>query len=73
MSPLRHADYEVLERAVMRGTRVAIDRPGRRQIVVVPLSLASRDGREAILARNPTTGDDLAILVDDVQRIEAVT
>ena len=73
VTQLTHREYDTLERAVSRGTRVAISRPGRREIVLVPLSLSVNDGREVIKARNPTTGDELTIYLDEVERIEAVT
>jgi hypothetical protein len=56
-----------------RGSRVAISRPGRRELVLIPLSLSLDDGREIITARNPTTGHELTIYLDEVERIEAVT
>jgi hypothetical protein len=52
---------------------VAITRPGRRELVLIPLSLSLDDGREIITARNPTTGHELTIYLDEVERIEAVT
>ncbi len=73
MSPLSHRDYDVLERAVSRGSRVAIRRPSRRELVLVPLTLALREGREFITARHPTTGHEMTIYLDEVERIEAVT
>lgn len=73
MSQLSHREYDVLERAVSRGSRVAITRPGRRELVLIPLSLSLDDGREMIKARNPTTGHELTIYVDEVEGIEAVT
>jgi len=73
VSPLSHREYDALERAVSRGSRVAIARRGRREVVLVPLSLSIDDGREIITARNPTTGHDLTIYLDEVERIEAVT
>ena len=73
MSPLSHREYDALERALSRGSRVAITRPGRRELVLIPLSLSLDDGREIIKARNPTTGHELTIYLDQVERIEAVT
>jgi len=73
VSPLSHREYDALERAVSHGSRVAIARRGRREVVLVPLSLSIDDGREIITARNPTTGHDLTIYLDEVERIEAVT
>ncbi len=73
MSPLSHGEYDALERALSRGSRVAITRPGRRELVLIPLTLSLDDGREIITARNPTTGHELTIYLDEVERIEAVT
>jgi hypothetical protein len=73
VSPLNHREYDALERALSRGSRVAITRPGRRELVLIPLSLSLDDGREIITARNPTTGLELTIYLDEVERIEAVT
>ena len=72
MSPLNHREYDVLEAAVSRGSRIAISRRGRRALVLVPLSLTLVDGREIITARNPTTGVEMTIQLDEVERIEAV-
>jgi len=73
VSPLSHREYDALEHALSRGTRVAISRQGRRELVLVPLSLSVDAGREVITARNPTTGHDLTIYLDEVERIEAVS
>lgn len=40
--------------------------------MIVPLSIGLRSGREAIEARNSTTGDDLVIFVDDVDSFTVV-
>ena len=34
--------------------------------VLIPLTLSLRDGREVIEARNPTTGHELTIYLDEV-------
>jgi hypothetical protein len=72
MAELTHEQYDALERAVVNGSRVAIQRRGRREHVLVPLALRVRDGREAIEARNPTTGHDLTIYLDEIEAIEVV-
>jgi len=72
MAQLSHEQYDALERAVVRGTRVAILRNGRPESVIVPLSLRLREGREAIEARHPTTGHDLTIYLDEIDAIEVV-
>lgn len=73
MAQLTHQQYDTLERAVVKGTRVAIRRKGRREYVVVPLSLRVVDGREVIEARNPTTGHDLKIYLDEIDALEPLT
>lgn len=72
MAQLTHEQYDALERAVLEGTRVAVRRSGRREYVVVPLALRIRDGREAIEARNPVTGHDLTLFLDEIDSIEVV-
>jgi hypothetical protein len=72
MTQLTHRQYDALERAVTKGTRVAIKRRGRREHVVIPITLRMLDGREAIEARNPTTGHDLTLYIDEIESLEAV-
>lgn len=72
MAQLTHQQYDALERAVVKGTRVIIKRPGGRRHVVIPLTLHAREGREAIEARNPTTGHALTIYVDEIEQLEVL-
>jgi hypothetical protein len=72
MAQLTSTQYDILERAVSKGTRVAIMRRGRRESIVIPLELHTRKGREVIEARNPTTGHDLTIYIDDIESLEAL-
>jgi hypothetical protein len=72
MAELTHEQYDALERAVVDGSRIAVQRRGGREHVIVPLSLRVRDGREAIEARNPTTGHDLTIYLDEIEGLEVV-
>lgn len=72
MAQLTHMQYEVLERAVTDGTRVAIRQRGRREHIVVPLRLTLKNGREVIETRHPTTGHAMEIDVADVEHVEAV-
>jgi hypothetical protein len=73
MAQLTHEQYDALERAVVKGTRIAIRRRGRREYVVIPLTLRVVDGREVVEARNPTTGHNLTIYLDEVDAIQALT
>ena len=71
MAPLKHDEYDRLERAVARGERIVVHRRGT-EYVIVPVALSTRGGREVIEARNPTTGDDLSLFVDEVDAIHRV-
>lgn len=64
-------EYDRIERAVTRGQRLIVYRRGT-EFVVIPLSLTSRGGREVIDARNPTTGDTLALFIDELDSVETV-
>ena len=72
MAELTHEQYEALERAVVNRARIAVQRRGGRELVIVPLAIRVLEGREAIEARNPTTGHDLTIFLDEIQSLEAV-
>jgi hypothetical protein len=66
---MQHHDYDIVERAVVRGERLALRRRGT-EYLVIPLALRMENGREVIDARNPTTGDDLALYVDELDGVE---
>ena len=66
-----HDQYDMLERAVARGLRIAVRRRGA-ELVIVPLRLEERGGRELIVASHPTTGDDLNIFLDELETVEVV-
>ena len=72
MTQLTHKQYDALERALSKGTRILVQRKGRREYVVIPLALRVQAGRELIEARNPTTGHDLTIYLDEVDTLEAM-
>ena len=71
MAHLTPRDYDQLERAVMDGRRVALVKQGR-DVVVVPLRLFMRNGREVIEARHPTTGDLITRVIEDLDAVEFV-
>ena len=71
MAHLTPRDYDRLERAVMDGKRIALVRQGR-DVVVIPLRLFMRDGREVIEARHPTTGDLITRVIEDLDAVEFV-
>jgi hypothetical protein len=69
--PVSHEEYEILERAITDGLRVAVVRRGT-EYVVVPERLRIVTGREVIDVRHPTTGDRMTLYVDELNAIEAV-
>jgi hypothetical protein len=73
VTQLTHEEYDRLERAVLNGTRLIFQRRSRREYVVIPLALKIRDGRELVEARNPTTGHDLTIYLDEIDGIESLS
>ena len=71
MAHLTPAEYDRLERAIMDGRRVAIVRQGR-ELVVIPLRLYLREGREVMETRHPTTGDLLTAIIEDLDAVEVL-
>ncbi len=71
MAQLTHQQYDDLERAVRDGTRIAVYRRGT-EYVVIPRRLRMLEGREAVEAVHPTTGEPITLLIEDVDSIEPV-
>jgi hypothetical protein len=71
MAHLSPREYDRLERAVTDGRRIAIVRQGR-ELVLVPLRLYVRNGREVIEARHPTTGHLLTSTIDELDSVEVM-
>lgn len=69
MAQLTYEQYSRLESAVSRGLRVIVFRRGT-EYVLVPLGLVTRNGREVIEARNPTTGDSMSLYIDELDSVE---
>jgi len=55
----------------MEGRRVALVRQGR-ELVVIPLRLFMRDGREVIESRHPTTGDLMTSVIENLDALEVL-
>lgn len=71
MAHLTPREYDQLERAVLDGRRVALVRQGR-EVVVIPLRLFVRNGREVIEARHPTTGEMITRVIEELDAVEVV-
>jgi hypothetical protein len=66
-----HKQYDLLERAIQSGKRIAAFRRGT-EYVVVPIRLRLISGREAVEATHPTTGDDITLYLDELDSFEVV-
>ncbi|HMI54605.1 MAG TPA: hypothetical protein VK494_00315 [Gemmatimonadaceae bacterium] len=71
MAELTHKQYDILERAIMTGNRIAAYRRGT-EYVVVPTRLRMISGREAVEATHPTTGEEITIYLDEMDSFEVV-
>lgn len=65
------AQYDLLERAIIDGARITIMRRGT-EYVVIPERLRVESGREVIVARHPSTGHRLELIIDEIDSLEAV-
>jgi hypothetical protein len=65
------AEYDLLERAILQGERVALRVRGA-ELVIVPLAVRSFGGRERVETRQPTTGEPMQVIVDDIESLELV-
>jgi hypothetical protein len=71
LTQLNSAQYDALERAIADGKRLSVWRRGTEFVIVVD-RLRMIDGREALEAHHPTTGDQLTLYIDDLEGIEVV-
>ena len=71
MAQLTSKQYDELERAIVDGQRIAVRRRGT-EYIVIPESIGTRQGRETIEARHPTTGEQLTLVIEEVEEIEVV-
>ncbi len=71
MSRFTTKQYDALEAAIQHRTRIAVQR-GPHELVIVPLRLRVKDGREWLDARHPTTGDPIELRLDDLLGFEVV-
>lgn len=71
MAEWNHKQYDLLERAILNGKRIAAYRRGT-EYVVVPTRLRMISGREAVDATHPTTGDEITLYLDEMDSFEVV-
>jgi hypothetical protein len=63
--------YDMLEAAIVNGTRISVWRRGT-EYLVIPERLRIRNGRELIDARHPSTGHHLELWIDEMDAFEVV-
>jgi hypothetical protein len=71
VAQFNHRQYEQLENAVTHGFRISIMRRGT-EYTVIPVRIHSVEGREALSARHPTTGEEMTFILDEVDRFEVI-
>jgi hypothetical protein len=71
MAQFTTTQYDALERAITDGRRISVYRRGT-EYVVIPTRLRTLQGREAIEATHPTTGEHMTLYIDDVESVEVV-
>lgn len=70
MAELTHEQYDMLERAIADGRRIAIYRRGT-EYMVIPIRMRL-SAREAVEAMHPTTGEHLTLYIDEIEGFEVV-
>jgi uncharacterized protein with PhoU and TrkA domain len=63
--------YDALEQAVTKQQRIMVMRRGT-EYLVIPERLTLIRGREAIIARHPSTGAALTLYLDEADALEVV-
>ena len=71
MRQLNHRQYDALESAITHGKRISIRRRGT-EYVGVPKKLWTEGQREAVSVLHPTTGEEITVYLDEIDRIEVV-
>lgn len=71
MKQLTHRQYDALESAITHGKRIAIRRRGT-EYVGVPKKLWSEGQREAVSILHPTTGEEITVYLDEIDKLEVV-
>jgi hypothetical protein len=71
LKQLNHRQYDALESAITHGRRVSIRRRGT-EYVGVPKKLWMEGQREAVSILHPTTGEEITVYLDEIDRLEVV-
>lgn len=71
MKQLTHRQYDALESAITHGRRISVYRRGT-EYVVIPRRLRTEGSREAMDSVHPTTGEQITLFLDEMDRFEIV-
>lgn len=71
MAQFTTSEYDALEHAIAKGKRLSVFRRGT-EYIVIPQRLFMREGKEAIEAAHPTTGDRIILVLDEIDAFEVV-
>lgn len=71
MKQLNHRQYDALESAITHGRRISIRRRGT-EYVGIPKKLWSEGQREAVSILHPTTGEEITVYLDEIDRLDVV-
>jgi hypothetical protein len=71
MKELTVRQYDALESAITHGRRISVFRRGT-EYVVIPQRLWTEGSREAMESVHPTTGDQIKLYLDEMERFEVV-
>ena len=71
MKQLTHRQYDAIEGAIIHGRRLSIYRRGT-EYVVIPKRLRTEGSREAVDSIHPTTGEQITLFLDEIERFEVV-
>ena len=66
-----HRQFEQLENAVVRGFRISLMRRGT-EYIVIPVAVESVQGKEALRALHPTTGEEMTFYLDEIDDFEVI-
>ena len=71
MKQLTHRQYDALESAITHGRRISVYRRGT-EFVVIPRRLRTEGSREVMDSLHPTTGEEITLFLDEMERFEVV-
>lgn len=71
MRQLNHRQYDALESAITHGKRISIRRRGT-EFVGIPKKLWTEGQREAVSILHPTTGEEITVYLDEIDRLDVV-